>query len=381
MNQIRLRHAILCILMMLFIIPASAQSTAGSSIASRTLLVSDGTKKTEKRVYANGTPVSNPTTFGFALHYYNKDHLGSNREVVSYSGTVQQVTNYYPFGAPYADPNAVVGSTLQPFKYNGKELDRMHGLDNYDYGARQYNPIVARWDRMDPLCEKYYNISPYAYCGNNPVNAIDINGDSIFYDMPIIEDGRIVGQSRYTYGQYGNTWGFGRNGELYQGSNYTISSISNALNKISSGGSYGKSLISQLSGNTGTNVSIEHGFNSSSFDKVSNLVKIKWDSDDFNGTGPDINGNTYVDPFITLGHELLHAQNYIEGNINRNTWFSVNGKNIPYEEHIVSVRENYLRFENGIPLKKYYASYGESQRGYEPSLINNPRCLINYKRP
>ena len=176
MNQIRLRHAILCILMMLFIIPASAQSTAGSSIASRTLLVSDGTKKTEKRVYANGTPVSNPTTFGFALHYYNKDHLGSNREVVSYSGTVQQVTNYYPFGAPYADPNAVVGSTLQPFKYNGKELDRMHGLDNYDYGARQYNPIVARWDRMDPLCEKYYNISPYAYCANNPINRIDPDG-------------------------------------------------------------------------------------------------------------------------------------------------------------------------------------------------------------
>ena len=137
MNQIRLRHAILCILMMLFIIPASAQSTAGSSIASRTLLVSDGTKKTEKRIYANGTPVSNPTTFGFALHYYNKDHLGSNREVVSYSGTVQQVTNYYPFGAPYADPNAVVGSTLQPFKYNGKELETMHGLNTYDYGARQ----------------------------------------------------------------------------------------------------------------------------------------------------------------------------------------------------------------------------------------------------
>jgi hypothetical protein len=45
MNQIRLRHAILYILMMLFIIPASAQSTAGSSIASRTLLVSDGTNK------------------------------------------------------------------------------------------------------------------------------------------------------------------------------------------------------------------------------------------------------------------------------------------------------------------------------------------------
>ena len=29
---------------------------------------------------------------------------------------------------------------------------------------------------MDPLCEKYYNISPYAYCGNNPVLFIDPTG-------------------------------------------------------------------------------------------------------------------------------------------------------------------------------------------------------------
>ena len=52
----------------------------------------------------------------------------------------------------------------------------MHGLDTYDYGARQYNPIVGRWDRMDPLCEKYYSISPYAYCMNNPVMCIDPDG-------------------------------------------------------------------------------------------------------------------------------------------------------------------------------------------------------------
>ena len=29
---------------------------------------------------------------------------------------------------------------------------------------------------MDPLCEDYYSLSPYAYCNNNPVNAIDPNG-------------------------------------------------------------------------------------------------------------------------------------------------------------------------------------------------------------
>ena len=54
--------------------------------------------------------------------------------------------------------------------------DKMHGLDTCDYGARQYNPVTARWDRVDPLCEKYYGMSPYAYCGNNPVNAVDPDG-------------------------------------------------------------------------------------------------------------------------------------------------------------------------------------------------------------
>ena len=52
----------------------------------------------------------------------------------------------------------------------------MHGLNTYDYGARQYNPVTARWDRMDPLCEKYYDVCPYAYCFNNPVKFIDPDG-------------------------------------------------------------------------------------------------------------------------------------------------------------------------------------------------------------
>jgi RHS repeat-associated protein len=99
---------------------------------------------------------------------------------VNASGTVTQVTNYYPFGAPYADATAVKGANLQPYKYNGKELDLMHGLNTYDYGARQHDPILARWDRMDPLCEKYYSTSPYVYCMNNPVLLVDPNGREIF---------------------------------------------------------------------------------------------------------------------------------------------------------------------------------------------------------
>ncbi len=109
----------------------------------------------------------------------NSYHLGNNREVVDACGAVQQVTNYYPFGAPYADATASKGADVQPYKYNGKELDLMHGLNTYDYGARQHDPILARWDRIDPLCEKYYSTSPYAYCLNNPVKNVDPDGKEV----------------------------------------------------------------------------------------------------------------------------------------------------------------------------------------------------------
>ena len=129
--------------------------------------------------YCRATPAGT-TSDSLSFYYYNRDHLGNVREVVDASGTVQQVTNYYPFGTPYCDDVSVLNSDLQPFKYNGKELDTMHGLNTYDYGARQHDPILCRWDRIDPLCEKYYGISPYAYCANNPVRFIDEHGDSIF---------------------------------------------------------------------------------------------------------------------------------------------------------------------------------------------------------
>lgn len=173
MSSLKSKHIwILVILVMAVIIPVIAQTTApGSNIVSRTLLSSDGTMKLVQRVYDNGLgdavqeiqsytgsslpsvivhheyddyrrrtktwlPVTSSDSFTF--RYYNKDHLGNNREVVNGSGTVQQVTrstsgrllpkgrkNYYPSGAPYAEPVAVVNASFQPYKYNGKELDLM----------------------------------------------------------------------------------------------------------------------------------------------------------------------------------------------------------------------------------------------------------------
>jgi RHS repeat-associated protein len=108
-------------------------------------------------------------------------HLGNIRQVTmddgASKGTVIQKMNYYPFGAEFCDLNRV--SYVQNHKYNGKEFDNMHGLNTYDYGARQHDPILARWDRIDPLCEKYYSTSPYAYCVNNPIIMIDPDGKEV----------------------------------------------------------------------------------------------------------------------------------------------------------------------------------------------------------
>lgn len=88
----------------------------------------------------------NATQNNFTFLYYDKDHLGNVRQVtkaMGSMGTVMQTMNYYPFGAQFCDGSAAT-SDVQPYKYNGKELDKMHGLNTYDYGARQYNPITAR---------------------------------------------------------------------------------------------------------------------------------------------------------------------------------------------------------------------------------------------
>lgn len=119
--------------------------------------------------------------------YYNrKDHLGNIREVwaarfvrtplprggsyqPAQAATIQQ-TQYYPSGLPWAEG---LGASQQPYKYNGKEFVEMSGYDMYDYGARGYFAASGRFTSIDPLCEKHPNISPYAYCNNNPVNNID----------------------------------------------------------------------------------------------------------------------------------------------------------------------------------------------------------------
>ena len=127
-------------------------------------------------VYENGVQKMLLTEEGYVdlsnntYYYYLKDHQGNNRVVLSSSGTVAEVNHYYPFGSLFAN------TSVQPYKYNGKELDSKKGLNWYDYGARHYDATLGRWLVVDPLAEKRYSNSTFSYASNNPINKIDSNG-------------------------------------------------------------------------------------------------------------------------------------------------------------------------------------------------------------
>ena len=108
--------------------------------------------------------------------------LGNIRETyvhpeAGYKECVQRM-QYYPSGLPWAE--AMIPSE-QPYKYNGKEFVEMHGLDEYDSKARWYYPAICRTTTMDSHAERYYPTSPYAWCGNNFVRHVDLDGKDVYH--------------------------------------------------------------------------------------------------------------------------------------------------------------------------------------------------------
>ena len=122
------------------------------------------------------------------FEYYLKDHLGNTR--VTFGGSnipgatdLVQVSNYYPFGMVMNQENFNAGGLnyqQNQYLYNGKELQTNEfegsGLDWYDYGARMYDPAIARFTTIDPLVEDYSNQSPFLYAYNNPIRYTDFLG-------------------------------------------------------------------------------------------------------------------------------------------------------------------------------------------------------------
>jgi len=114
----------------------------------------------------------------YNYEYALTDHLGNSRvnfTTTNGSAVLVQSDDYYPFGMEILGPN--VDNPKNDYLYNKKELQEEFA--QYDYGARFYDPVIARWTTIDPLAEKSRKFSPYNYAIGNPIRFIDPDGKEI----------------------------------------------------------------------------------------------------------------------------------------------------------------------------------------------------------
>lgn len=119
-----------------------------------------------------GRAVKYGSTYDY--QYYLGDNLGNTRVTFGTktgAAVLLQQDDYYPFGM---EINRSVGISKNEYLYNKKELQEE--LGQYDYGARFYDPVIGRWNTIDPLAEVSRRWSPYNYVEDDPIRLTDPDG-------------------------------------------------------------------------------------------------------------------------------------------------------------------------------------------------------------
>jgi RHS repeat-associated protein len=230
---------------------------------------------------------------------------------------IKEQKDFYPFGKEHENPDLITSTNRWGF--SGKEKQTIRDLGYLDFGARMLETEIGRWFVIDPLAEKYYSVSPYAYCLNNPVKFID-------------PDGRIV-----------------RIANNYAGAMENIARIAAT--------SIGSQVMSHLIGRNET-YTLNSTFWTTSSVYNSNNRYINYVGNPWYSELP-VDGGAF-NSMIAMGHETFHAfdhSNYV-----------FNSANAGYSTNIVEPRavsfENYLRSAYSLsPSRNQYTLGGRQIEG------------------
>ena len=322
-----------------------------------------------------------PGTGADKILYVVKDHLGSVRVVKDGTGAVRQRFDYYPYGTVSRvwTSSATTDDSEKRYRFGGKEVagsaltdlageGSAPGAPYLDFGARMYSPSNMRWMTMDPLAEKYYHISPYAYCAGNPVNLVDPEGKEIW--IVLNKDQKNEERLQYESGTL-----LYSNGDVYTGDDPFVLQVLESLNRIESMKNKRiHEVITTLISSPKQHIITKDSSNQDETGVVNDLY-----GKSFANEGESVEANIHVtlqkrviendlknSPTITIGHELMHAYDYDRGNY-KGMIPAPYGQIDPMEVRAVYF-ENLIRKELGFPIRTTY-----NKRAISPVLLSKVR--------
>ena len=133
----------------------------------------DANNVVTKRFYPQGVQLTQPSTVNL---FYDRDHLGSIRELTDSTQAVRARYDYDPYGVR----TKLSGDLDADFAYTGHYFHQPSGLNLAPY--RGYSASTGKWIGRDPIGENG-GINLYAYVENNPSNAFDPLGFDSWYDV------------------------------------------------------------------------------------------------------------------------------------------------------------------------------------------------------
>ncbi len=107
------------------------------------------------------------------VYFYHSDHLGSASWITDHDGNPVQHLQYLPYGEPFVDQHPA--GYQERYTFTGKERDEETG---YGYFGARYmdHELMTMWLSVDPMADKYPNVSPYSYCMWSPIKLVDLDG-------------------------------------------------------------------------------------------------------------------------------------------------------------------------------------------------------------